>query len=407
MPHFDYKAVAPNGALVRGQLEASDRSTAAARLQAGGHVLIAVNAASPASGLRALLTREIGGRRKAGAQVATQLLGRLAPLLEAGVALEASLALLAGTEGGAGTRDQAAALLRRLRAGSGLADAMAVDGGTFSPVVVALVRAGEASGSLAPALSQLAAYLTRADAVRQSVRSALIYPAILVATGVTTVVLVLTVVLPHLEPVIVDAGGRLPLMARLAFTASHMLRDRWWAILLLLAGLGLLAARLVADAAMRARIDALLLRVPVLGPTLRRTEAGRFARVLGALVGGGVALPSALVLAQPVLKNRVFVSALTQVISAVRQGGGLAGPLGRAGIFPELAVQMVLIGESTGRLEAMLTRLADLFEVDVQRTLERSLAMLVPVLTMALGAMVAGIVGSVMVAVLSVGESIH
>src|SRR5262249_21384056 len=137
MPHFDYKAVAPNGAVVRGQLEASDRNAAAARLQAGGHVLIAVNFASSASGLRGLLMCEIGGRRKAGAQVAMVLLGRLALLLEAGVALEASLALLAGTEGAASTRDQAAALLRRLRAGSGLADAMAVDKGTFSLVVVA------------------------------------------------------------------------------------------------------------------------------------------------------------------------------------------------------------------------------------------------------------------------------
>src|SRR5262249_30651105 len=159
---------------------------------------------------------------------------------------------------------------------------------------------------------------------------------------------------------------------------------------LLLAALGLLAGRVLADPAVRARIDALLLRVPVLGLTLRRAEAGRFARVLGALVGGGVALPSALVLAPPVLVNRVFVTAGTQVMSAVRQGGGLAGPLSRARIFPELAVQMVLIGESTGRLEAMLTRLADLFEVDVQRTLERALAMLVPVLTIVLGAMVAG-----------------
>jgi general secretion pathway protein F len=152
----------------------------------------------------------------------------------------------------------------------------------------------------------------------------------------------------------------------------------------------------------RARLDALVLRAPVLGLTLRRAEAGRFARALGSLLSGGVALPSALVLAHPVLANRLFADALTQVIAAVREGGGLAGPLARADIFPDLAVQMVRIGEATGRLDTMLLRLADLLEVDVQRTLDRALAMLVPVLTILLGALVAGIIASVMVAVLSV-----
>src|SRR5712691_8497755 len=125
MLQFHYKAVGPSGAVVRGEIEAPDRATAAARLHASGHIPLTVDAARPASGLRRLLTREIGGRRRSGPQLVTQLVGRLALLLEAGVALDASLALLAGSEGAASTRDQAKSLLRRLRAGSGLADAMA------------------------------------------------------------------------------------------------------------------------------------------------------------------------------------------------------------------------------------------------------------------------------------------
>lgn len=407
MPQFHYKAVAPSGAVVRGQLEAPDRPAAAARLQATGHVLLTVDAASPASGLRSLLTREIGGRRRSGPQLVTELVGRLALLLDAGVALEASLALLAGSEGAANTREQAESLLRRLRAGSGLADAMAASGSTFSPVVVALVRAGEASGSLAPALSQLASYLARAEAVRQSVRSALIYPAVLLATAASTVLLVLLVVLPQLEPMIADAGERLPLLTHVAFAAGHLVREGWWAMLAIVGVLGFIVRQALADPGVRARLDALLLRAPVLGLTLRRAETGRFARVLGALLGGGVALPSALVLAHPVLVNRIFVDAVTQIIAAVREGGGLAGPLVRADIFPDLAVQMVRIGEATGRLDTMLLRLADLLEVDVQRTLDRSLAMLVPALTIVLGALVAAIIASVMMAVLSVSELVQ
>jgi general secretion pathway protein F len=407
MQHFHYKAVGPSGAVVRGELEAPDRAAAAARLHASGHVPLAVEAAPPASGLRRLLTREIGGGRRAGPRLASELMGRLALLLEAGVALEASLALLAGSEGAAGTREQAKSLLRRLRAGSGLADAMAAEGSTFSPVVVALVRAGEASGSLAPALAQIAAYLARAEAVRQSVRSALIYPVILLATAAATVLLVLLVVLPQLEPVVAEAGARLPLLTRLAFAASHLVRDGWWAMLALAGVFVLSARRVLADPGVRARLDALLLRAPVLGLALRRAESGRFARVLGALVAGGVALPSALVLAHPVLANRVFAQAVTRIIGAVREGGGLAGPLARAGIFPELAVQMVRIGEATGRLDTILIRLADLLESDVQRTLDRALVMLVPALTILLGALVAGIIASVMMAVLSVGALVR
>jgi general secretion pathway protein F len=406
MPQFQYKAVAPGGAVVRGELAAPDRATAAARLHASGHVPLTLDLAPPASGVRRLLTREIGGRR-AGPQVATALMGRLALLLEAGVALEAALALLAGSEGTAGTRATAQSLLRRLRAGSGLADAMAAEGSTFSPVVVALVRAGEASGSLAPALAQIAAYLARAEAVRQSVRSALVYPVILLATAAATVLLVLLVVLPQLEPVVAEAGAQLPLLTRLAFAASHLVRDAWWAMLALAAVLTVAARRVLADPGVRARLDALVLRPPVLGLALRRAESGRFARVLGALLAGGVALPSALVLAHPVLANRVFADAVTRIVAAVREGGGLAGPLARAGIFPELAVQMVRIGEATGRLDTMLLRLADLLESDVQRTLDRALAMLVPVLTILLGALVAGIIASVMMAVLSVGALVR
>jgi general secretion pathway protein F len=378
-----------------------------ARLQARGHVPLTLDAASAGSGLRKILAHEIGKRRRARSQLVTQLVGRLAMLLEAGVGLEASLALLAGSEGPAGARDQAGALLRRLRAGAGLADAMTAEGGAFSPIVVAMVRAGEASGTLGPALSQLAAYLARAEAVRQFVRSALIYPAVLLATAVGTLLLVLLVVLPQLESVFADARAQLPLLTRLAFATSHLLRDDWWAMLVALAVLGVVAQRALADPAVCAWRDTLILRIPVVGIALRSAESGRLARVLGALLGGGVALPSALVLAHPVLVNRAFARAVAEIITAVREGGGLAGPLARAGLFPDLAVQMIRIGEATGRLDTMMLRLAEILEADVQRTLDRSLALLVPGLTILLGALVAGIIGSVMLAVLGVNDFVR
>ena len=409
MPVFQYRAVVPDGGTVRGQLEAPDRSVAAARIQARGQVLVALAPAAATGGLRHLLTRELGGgQQKLGSRQLAEFVGRLALLLDAEVALETALALLAGSEGVQAARQHAAALLRRLRDGAGLSDAMAASGpGTFPPVVVATVRAGEASGTLAPTLGRLAAHLARTESVRQSVRSALVYPAVLLATAAGSVLLVLLVVLPQLEPVFADAGAALPLLTRLAFAASRILRKDWWWGLLALGVLGLLAQRGLADPALRAKGDAVLLRLPVLGPTLRWAEAGRFARVLGTLVGGGVGLSNALALALPVLNNQVIADAMAKVGVAVREGGGLAGPLARSRALPGLAVQMVQIGEATGRLDAMLLRLADLLEADVQRTLDRALAMLVPGLTIMLGALVAGIIASVMLAVLSINDLVR
>jgi len=407
MEQFQYKAVAPDGSIVRGRIEAPNRAIAAERVQMQGHLPLTVETATSTTGLRAILSREIGGRQRRDPKVVIELIGRVSLLMDAGVALESALALLARSENVASMRKLADSLLGRLRGGASLGDAMAAEGDIFPTLVVAMVRAGEASGALAPTLARLADHLARAAVVRQSIRSALIYPAVLITTAIGAVLLVLLVVLPQLEPVFAEAGDRLPLLTRLAFAASTLVRKGWWILLTILVLTALLARRLLGDPAIRARRDSLILRVPVLGMGVRQAEAGRFARVLGTLVGGGVTLPVALTLARPVLANKVISDGIAQVIAAVREGAGLAGPIARAGIFPDLAVQMIQIGEATGRLDAMLLRLADLLESDVQRTINRSLALLVPALTICLGALVAAIIASVMLAVLGINDLLH
>jgi general secretion pathway protein F len=407
MAHFQYKAVAPDGSVARGELDAPDRAAAAARLQSQGHVPLTLEISRPTTGLRALLSQEIGGGRHRGPKLAADLIGRLALLLEAGVPLEAALALLAGSEGSAAIKELAADILRRLRGGGNLSDAMAAHGEVFQPIIVAMVRAGEASGALASSLSRLADHLARAEAVRQSIRSALIYPAVLLATAAGSVLLVLLVVLPQLEPVFAEAGDRLPLLTRMAFAASAGIRRFWWVLVIIIGSAFLLGRRVLNDPVFCARRDAFLLRLPIVGLTVRRAEAARFARVLGTLVGGGMTLAPSLLLARPVLANRVVIDAIERVIGAVREGGGLAGPLSKAAVFPDLAVQMIRIGEATGRLDSILLRLADLLDFEVQRTINRALALLVPALTICLGGLVAGIIASVMLAVLGINDLLH
>ncbi|MBI5321170.1 type II secretion system F family protein [Bradyrhizobium sp.] len=407
MAQFQYKAVGPDGTVARGQMEAPDRAAAAARLQSQGHLPLTLEAFEPARGVRALLSMEIGKGRHRGPRLATDLVCRLALLLQAGVALEIALALLSGSEGRGPLRDVAAGLLQKLRGGASLSASMSDRPDIFSPVVVAMVRAGESSGALGPTLERLADHLARAESVRQSIQSALIYPAVLLATAIGAVLLILLVVLPQLQPVFVEAGNRLPVLTRLAFAASVLVRQFWWLGLAIIFAMALLSHRLLQNPIFRVRRDAWLLRLPVVGLAVRRAEAGRFVRVLGTLVGGGVALPAALPLARPVLANRVVADAIEGVIKAVREGDSLARPLSQINIFPDLAVQMIQIGETTGRLDAMLLRLADLLEAEVQTTLNRAVSLLVPVLTICLGGMVAAIIASVMLAVLGINDLLH
>jgi general secretion pathway protein F len=407
MVHFQYKTVAPDGTIAHGQLEAPDRDAAAARLQSQGHLPLTLQIAQPKSGLRALLSQEIGKRRIGGTKLVADLIGRVALLLEAGVALEVTLALLATSEGTSAVRDTAGNLLRKLRGGSNLADAMASLEGVFPPIVIAMVRAGQTSGALAPTLGRLADHLARAEAVRESIRSALIYPAVLLVTAAGSVLLVLLVVLPQLEPVLVEAGDRLPLLTRMAFAASSFFRHYWLLLFAFIGAVSVGCRQLLRDPVFAAHLDAVILRLPILGLTVRRAEAARFARVLGTLLGGGLTLVNSLALSKPVLANRFVADAIEKLILAVREGGGIAGPLARVDVFPDLAVQMIRIGEATGRLDAMLLRLADLLDSEVQQTINRALSLLVPALTIGIGALVAGIIASVMLAVLGINDLLH
>lgn len=404
MHFFQYRSITPDGVIHRGRLQTPDRASAVRNLQDKGHTLLELAASNQPKSWLHFLTRDIGYPKKVSPGKIAEIIGRLATLLEADVTLEAALELLSGSHLSGRTKQLVDDVLDRLRAGASLSDAMAASNGAFSRAIIAMVRAGEAGGTLAPTLRQLGTHLSRQEAVRQSVRSALIYPAVLLITAAGSVLLVLTVVLPELEPVIIESGVTPPLLARLAFLASSLLRQFWMTCLLVLFLAGLFARRVLADPALKMQWHSILLKMPVLGPALRCSDTGRFARTLGGLVRGGVPLPTALSLAQPVIVNRVLAGAVAKVATGVREGGGLSGPLSRTGAMPDLAIQMVRLGEATGRLGSTLLQLAEICEEDNKRTLDRSLVLMVPILTILLGILVAGIIGAVMMTVLSMND---
>jgi len=197
------------------------------------------------------------------------------------------------------------------------------------------------------------------------------------------------------------------LPVQLAFAISDLVAAFWWAILLATAAAAFAARRLLATDRGRRTRDALLLRTPFVRDAIIRADLSRFARTLGTLIAGGVPLPTALEAAERVIANRILAAALATVTSAVREGASLADPLAATGHIPDMAIQIIRIGQATAQLDRMLLQLAEILDQDLRRDLTRALALLVPLLTIALGLLVAGIVASVMLAVLSINDLAH
>ncbi len=400
MPSFHYSALSATGELIRGDLTAADSAAAIAQLHARALLPIAAEAERSARWHEIALfpVRALPGRQLALASA------QLARLLGAGLPLDRALEILANLAGGARVARVWRGTLGLVRDGASLAEAMDAQAPAFPRSFVSMVRAGEAGGALPVVLARVADFLTRAEAMRQQVVSALIYPALLAVVAIGSVGIVLTLVLPQFAPMFRAAGAQLPEDARLLMRIGDALRADGWMLLpaLLACGLGWRVVMRRPDMALRR--DRLVLALPLLRSLVGKLEIGRFSRTLGVLLASGVAAPAALTLSGAVVRNRALASAITIVARRFKEGEGLSAPLARSGRFPPLATQLIRIGEETGRLEDMLGEVAALYEQDVQRLLDRLLAVLVPGLTIVMGLIVALIVSTILTALISINN---
>jgi general secretion pathway protein F len=400
MPRFHYRALSAAGELVSGELDGPDAEAVIAQLHA--RALLPIDATERHAEAKPILAWRHDSARLPGSELAL-FSQQLARLLKAGLPLDRALdilAAIAGRRAGLVVRR----ILDRVRDGASLSEAIAAQRGSFPSTYVSMVRAGEAGGALPPVLTRVADFLLRNEAMRQRVVSASIYPAILLVAATISVALVLTVVLPQFEPMFREAGVALPLSTRIVMAAGAALQQYGWMLLLTLAGGALAWHRAMRRPELAARRDRALLAVPLLGGLITRFEVGRFCRTLGVLLSGGVPAPRALALCGGAVGNRTIAAAIETAATRFSHGEGLSSPLERTGRFPSLSLQLIRIGEETGRLEEMLTEVADLYDQEVQRSLDRLLALLVPVITVTMGLVVAFIIAAVMTALISVND---
>lgn len=398
MPAFQYRTVMPDGSSRRGSVDAQDMPQAVNKLRAMGGILVDVQPmrTEPKAGR---------GQPKAAANAAAALMiGELAVLLKAGLPLDRALGLAIGNIEPKSLAEQFAPLLVAVREGQPLSGAFAKAPDLVSPTAVAMTEAGEASGKLSEALTRLADMLERAAELRRLVITSLIYPIALFVIAISVVLLMLLVVVPQFEAMMSKNAAQLPAASQAVLWASSALRANGLLVLLGLLGIAMLARVVLARPAVRRGFDLIVLRIPQIGPLVQRLDTARFARTLGALVEGQVSLPTAVTLAQRTIRNTHMNAAMSKIAEGIRQGDGLAGPLAAARIVPDIAIGFVRTGEESSQLGMMLSRLGDVLDRDVKVRLTRVVAILTPLITVILGASVAGIIAAIMSAILGFNE---
>ncbi len=403
MAKYRYKIVEPDGRLAEGTVEAADREEAIALLREPAVTLIEVRKA--AIGIP-WLQRAATERRRARLPLRDLVFiaRQLANLLRAGCALDRSLDTIADLTSKTATQDIIRKLVKQVRQGKSLAEAMAQTVGGFPDFFVSMVKAGEASGSITVVFARLADLLERQVKTRGRLVSALIYPAILLTTTIGSVILIMTVVVPQFEPIFEQARQELPSLTRMVIGLSR-LTLAVSPYLIPLAGLvGAFLFFNFQKPSAKLKLHQALLRLPLIGQIILKSEMAKLSHMLGALLEGGVPLVQALGIARGSLTNLRLRIALEQVRELVKNGTRMTVALDRQGVFPSLLVQLTSIGEESARLGETLTEVGRIYDDDTETVMQRMVAIATPAATIGLGGIVALVLAAILLAVLKIND---
>jgi general secretion pathway protein F len=404
MPLYRYKAVASDGQILYGEIDAPSKAVAISRLQNSGHLPVSAEEVDSKNHFFRDLVARIHKPVRVTSKDIIIITRELATLLQAGLPLDNALQTLARLTTSPAVKNLMLAIHNRVREGMALSDAMSEQGGVFNRLYLNMVRAGEAGGSMNIIIDRIADYMERMAELRSTIITALIYPAILVVVSVLSLVILMGVVVPEFVLLFEDAGQTLPLLTRLVFALAGLLQGYWWVLLGLIAIAAWAMASYLAEHANRLRFDAWLLGIPLLGELIKQMETARFSRTLGTLLVNGVPVLTAITLVREVISNTAMSGMMDAVAASLEQGQHLAGPLKPSPYFPPLAVQLIEVGEESGELDKMLMRIADIYDREVQVQVKRLLALLEPVLILGLGSVIAVIIISILLAMLGLNE---
>jgi general secretion pathway protein F len=416
MATFYFRAATATGDWQQGSRQGASEQSVAQELRAHGLVPVYIGAQpEEAHGGPAWLRSRVGAkdagavwRRFAPGANRTQdrlrFTEELATLLHAGVPLDRALSICSELTTSAAFRAIIADLLRQVKGGQSLAEALQAHGRVFSRLYVNMVRAGQASGTLPVVFQRLAEHEAASAEWRSHIISSLIYPVLLTCVAIASLAVLMQFVIPRFAQVFESTGLPMPTSTALLLGTSQLLQSYGWLLLAVLVGGAYWLRHWLRTEQGRQRCDQFLLRVPWVGDLLRKAETARFARTMATLVSHGVPLVESLRIGKETVMNRVMGGSLEGVIQGVKRGEGVAAPVSRAGTFPALAVHLLRVGEETGRLDSMFERLAGIYDRETRVALRRLTALFEPLVILGMGIAVGAIVLSLLLAITSINE---
>jgi type IV pilus assembly protein PilC len=391
MSTFAFKAFDPAGAPTRGEMDGSDKQTVAAQLRSKGLIVVDIEEQKPANA--GDLLANFKRVKSAELTIGTR---QLATMVGSGMSLLRALYVLEEQTEGEKLKETWEAVRKDVEAGISLSDAMRRHDNVFNELYVAMVAAGESGGILEETLERVSDQLEKDDSLRRQVRSAMVYPALITGFSILVLVALVVFLVPVFEKVFKDFGGELPAITKFTVALSHLFTQRWWLVI------GVVAASVYGFKKWkrshrgREQWDRFKLRVPMkIGDIVQKVALARFSRTFSALISAGVPMLEAIEITGKTSGNKVIENAMNQMRESVKSGGTIAAPMSAVPeAFPGMVVQMVGVGEETGALETMLSKVADFYEDQVAASIKALTSILEPVMIVFVG----GIVGFVVIA---------
>ncbi|MFO7587600.1 MAG: type II secretion system F family protein [Gemmatimonadota bacterium] len=384
MPVYTYSARTVGGELRRDQIEVPSREDVVSFLRA--QKLIPVSIREKPKGISMPLGKRLKNRDLV---IVTR---QFATMINAGLPLVQALDILVKQTDSKILQSTLEGVLHDVESGNTLADALRQHPKVFSPLYVNMVAAGETGGILDTILLRLSVFLEKNEALARKVKGAMIYPGVISFVAVSAIVVLLLFVIPTFQSMFASFNQQLPLPTRVVIGMSAILQAWWWAMLAGAGGAAFVFRRWLATPGGRLTFDRLMLRVPILGNLARKSAVARFTRTLGTLLSSGVAILDGLEITARTSGNRVIHDAIMKSRSSIAGGESISQPLRQSGVFPPMVTQMINVGEETGDLDGMLTKVADFYDDEVDVAVESLLKAMEPAMIVILGTVVGGMI---------------
>jgi type IV pilus assembly protein PilC len=386
MPAFTYTARALNGDLKTATIEAPNRDEVVAQLRKQRLNVVKIDEKKDAD----------SKKKKKGGKISMRdiviFTRQFSTMINAGLPLVQALDILAKQSENPSLKDVTMSVVFDVESGHTVADALSKHPNAFSELYVNMVAAGEAGGILDTILMRLATFMEKNDALVRKVKGAMIYPGVISSVAAIAISVLLIFVIPTFERMFASVGLALPLPTRVVIAMSKFLTGYWWAVIAVGVGGFYMFKKYYASNEGKLVIDRLMLKAPVLGDVLRKSSVSRFTRTLGTLIGSGVSILEGLEITAKTAGNRVISDAIMESRASIAGGETIAAPLQKSQVFPPMVISMIAVGEQTGGLDEMLSKIADFYDEEVDAAVSGLLSMMEPLMIVFLGVVVGGMV---------------